>query len=176
MASGNLGITEFAEIHELDLAHVATALHKVVAIEGPIHLKEAARRVAESAGFSRVGTRILGHIEKAAVYGHINQMIFLDGDFLFADSSKPVKVRDRSDLPASAKKLELVPQEEIREALIISIGAAFSLSEEDAISEALSMMGFQRSTAKAKQQVGTVLQILVQEERIKFENDKLTAA
>ena len=176
MASGNLGIAEFAEIHELDLGHLAKALRKVVDIEGPIHLKEAARRVAESAGFARVGARILGHIEKAAVYGHRNQMIFLDGDFLFADSSKLVKVRDRSDLVASAKKLELVPQEEIREALITAIRAAFSLSEEDAISEALSMLGFQRSTAKAKQQVSTALQILVQEERIKFENDKFTAA
>ena len=78
-----------------------------------------------------------------AVYGHRNQMIFLDGDFLFTDSSKLVKVRDRSDLAASAKKLELVPQEEIREALITAIRAAFSLSEEDAISEALSMLGFQ---------------------------------
>ena len=87
-----------------------------------------------------------------------------------------MKVRDCSDLVASAKKLELVPQEEIREALITAIRAAFSLSEEDAISEALSMLGFQRSTAKAKQQVSTALQILVQEERIKFENDKFTAA
>ena len=38
------------------------------------------------------------------------------------------------------------------------------------------MLGFQRSTAKAKQQVSTALQILVQEERIKFENNKLTVA
>jgi len=85
-------------------------------------------------------------------------------------------VRDRSDLPASVKKIDLVPKLEIQAALLAAIEAAFSLSEEDAISEALSLMGFQRTTAKSKQIVAFILQGLVEESRIKEENTKMAIA
>ncbi len=176
MASGNFGIPQLTEIHELPLGQVTEALRKVVDIEGPVHLNEAAKRLAESAGFARVGARILGHISNAAAYGERNGILFVENDFLFADDSKPLKVRDRSELPAASKKIELVSTEEIQKALITAISAAFSLSEEDAISEALSMMGFQRSTTKAKQQVSSVLQKMAQEKQIKFENKKISVA
>ena len=173
VASGNLGIPDATEIHELELDQVAASLLKVLDIEGPIHIKEAARRLAESAGFSRVGARILQHVKAAARHGQNAGMLHVEGDFLFKDRDKQVKVRDRFNLPAAIKKIELVPEEEIQKALFAVIGAAFSLSEEDAISEALAMMGFQRATANAKRRVGSVLQVLLGEERLKAENSKL---
>ena len=176
LATGDLGIADFAEIHELPLNSVAQAMHKVIDIEGPVHLKEAARRLAESAGFARVGSRMLGHIKRAAAYGHRNGLLYLEGDFLFADSNKLIRVRDRSDMPPTVKKIELVPDEEIRVALITAIRAAFSLSEEEAISEALSLMGFRRVTAKAKRKVGSALRKLEQDSAVTVEDDKISVA
>ena len=174
LATGDLGIASFAEIHELPLAAVAQAICKVIDIEGPVHLTEAARRLAESAGFARVGSRMLGHIKRAAEYGQRNGSFHLAGDFLFADSDKTVRVRDRSDLLVALKKIELVPDEEIRAALLAAIHAAFSLSQEEAISEALSLMGFRRVTAKAGQKVGLVLSALEQEGAITVAGDKIS--
>ena len=176
LATGDLGITNFAEIHELPLNNVAQAMRKVIDIEGPVHLTEAARRLAESAGFARVGSRMLGHIKRAATYGRSNGLLHYEGDFLFADSNKSVRVRDRSDMPLSIKKIELVPDEEIHAALITAIHAAFSLSEEEAISEALSLMGFRRVTAKANQKVGSALRKLVQGGAVTVEDDKISVA
>ena len=176
LATGDLGIAEFAEIHELPLGNVAQAMRKVIDIEGSVHLTEAARRLAESAGFARVGSRMLGHIKRAAEYGQRNGFLHLEGDFLFADSNKPVRVRDRSDMPPTVKKIELVPDEEIRAALISAIRAAFSMSEEEAISEALSLMGFRRVTAKANRKVGSALKKLVQDGAVTVEEDKVSVA
>ena len=176
LATGDLGIANFAEIHELPLNNVAQAMRKVIDIEGPVHLTEAARRLAESAGFARVGSRMLGHIKRAATYGQRNGFLYSEGDFLFADSNKPVRVRDRSDMPPTVKKIELVPDEEIRAALITAIHAAFSMSEEEAISEALSLMGFRRVTAKANQKVGSALRKLVQDGAVTVEGDKVSVA
>lgn len=174
LATDDLGIA--AEIHELPLDDVARALRKVIDIEGPVHLTEAARRLAESAGFARVGSRMLGHIKRAAECGHRNGLLHLAGDFLFADGDKSVRVRDRSDLPSAAKKIELVPDEEIRLALIAAIRAAFSLSEEEAIAEALSLLGFRRVTAKPRQKVGAALRTLVQDGAVTVEDDKISVA
>ena len=176
LATGDLGIADSAEIHELPLNNVAQAMRKVVDIEGPVHLKEATRRLAESAGFARVGSRMLGHIKRAAEYGQRNGFLYSEGDFLFANSDKPVRVRDRSDMPPAVKKIELVPDEEISEALVTAVQAAFSMSEEEAISEALSLMGFRRVTAKAKQKVGSALRKLVQDGTATVEGDKVSVA
>lgn len=174
IADGNLGIPLLIDIHELPLELVAKAIRKVIDIEGPVHTKEVAKRIAETAGFSKVGSRMLGHIEQAAQYGYRNGFIHVENDFLFSDSSKPVKIRDRSNLPSTAKKIELVPKEEISEALIVAITSGFSLSEDEAISEALSMMGFQRSTAKAKDYVNTVLDQLIYNNILRNDNNKLS--
>lgn len=174
IADGNLGIPSLIDIHELPLELVAKAIRKVIDIEGPVHTKEVAKRIAETAGFSKVGSRILGHIEQAAQYGYRNGFIHVEDDFLFSDSSKSVKIRDRSNLPSTSKKIELVPKEEIGEALVVAITSGFSLSEDEAISEALSMMGFQRSTAKAKDYVSTVLDQLIYKNVLKNENNKLS--
>ncbi|MYB71460.1 MAG: DUF3320 domain-containing protein [Gemmatimonadetes bacterium] len=176
LATSDLGIANFAEIHELPLNNVAQAMRKVIDIEGPVHLTEAARRLAESAGFARVGSRMLGHIKRAATYGQRNGFLYLEGDFLFADSDKPVRVRDRSDMPPTVKKIELVPDEEVQAALVTAIHAAFSMSEEEAISEALSLMGFRRVTAKANQKVGSALRKLVQDGAVTVEGDKVSVA
>lgn len=176
LATGDLGLDESAEIHELPLGDVAQAMRKVIDIEGPVHLTEAARRLAESAGFARVGSRMLGHIKRAAECGHRNGLLHLEGDFLFADSDKPVRVRDRSDMPPTVKNIELVPDEEIRVALLTAIRAAFSLSEAEAIAEALSLMGFRRVTAKANQKVSSALKKLVQDGAVTTTNDKVAVA
>lgn len=176
LATGDLGIADFAEIHELPLGNVAQAMRKVIDIEGPVHLTEAARRLAESAGFARVGSRILGHIKRAAEYGQRNGFLYLEGDFLFADRDKPVRIRDRSDMPPTVKNIELVPDEEIRAALIAAIRAAFSLSEEEAVSEALSLMGFRRVTVKAKRKVGSALRKLEQDGAVTVEDGKVSVA
>ena len=177
LATGDLGLDEFAEIHELPLDAVAQAMRKVIDIEGPVHLTEAARRLAESAGFARVGSRMLGHIKRAAEGGHRNGLLHLEGDFLFADGDKPVWVRDRSDMPPTVKDIELVPDEEIRVALLTAIRAAFSLSEAEAIAEALALMGFRRVTAKAKQKVRSALRKLVQDSAVTTtRDDKISVA
>ena len=172
LATDDLGLAKFAEIHELPLGSVAQAMRKVIDIEGPVHLTEAARRLVKS----RVGPRILEHITRAAEYGQKNGFLHLEGDFLFTGSDKPVRVRDRSDMPPTVKKIELVPDEEIHVALITAIRAAFSLSKEEAISEALSLMGFRRVTAKANQKVGSALRKLVQDGAVTVEDDKVSVA
>jgi hypothetical protein len=149
------------EVHELPLGVIATALREVVEIEGAVHLKDGAKRIAESAGFARVGNRMLSHIEMAAKFGHKKGLFHFERDFLYLDSNKEVMVRNRNSLPTANKKIELVPDREIEEALKVTVETAFSLSADEAISEALSMMGFQRATNKARSRVNSVLSRLL---------------
>jgi very-short-patch-repair endonuclease len=148
--SGAVGIRYGAEIHELNMKTINQAILKVLSCEGPIHIKEVARRITESAGYTRVGSRIMSHVEKAGDAGHRAGNFHLFNEFIYPDSSKSVEIRDRSNLPAAMKKIELVPSEEMSAALMKAVEMAFSLTEQDAIAEGLSLMGFQRATEKAR--------------------------
>ena len=71
------------------------------------------------------------------------------------------------------------PDEEIRAALLTAKRinhAAFSMSEEEAISEGLSLMGYRGVTAKANHKVGAALKKLVQDGAVTVENYKISVA
>ncbi|WP_420554281.1 DUF3320 domain-containing protein [Neptuniibacter marinus] len=161
LVSGEIGIPVAAEIHELDHPQIQSAVKAILAVEGPIHLKEAARRITESAGHSRVGQRIMKHVEKAVAEGHKQNCFHVDNGFIYQDEKKATPLRDRSALPTAMKKIELVPSEEMAESLETAVKMAFSLTKQDAVAEALSLMGFQRSTEKARMYMDSSLEGLV---------------
>ena len=63
--------------------------------------------------------------------------------------------------------------EEIQKALIENISMAFSLPEDEAISEALSSMGFNRATEKARTIVGAEIEKLFNENKIKLVDNRI---
>ena len=127
-------------------------------------------------GYTRVGNRILSFVEDSAKLGHRAGTFHLENAFVFADASKSVEIRDRSDLASNVKKVELVPAEEIGLALTTCVEMAYSLSLSDAVSEALSLLGFQRSTAKAKDIVESVLKKLTGAQILKVQAGMVTLA
>lgn len=161
LAEGTLGINTGAEIHELNLGVVSRAIARVVNIEGAIHIKEVARRITESAGYSRVGARIMSHVERASQVGHSDESFHVSGDFIYEDRSQNVTVRNRANLPAAMKKIELVPPEEITQAILDSVEMSFSLQEDELVSEVLGLLGFQRATGKAKAPVQQSIESLI---------------
>ena len=70
IAPSELGLSRGTELHTQNIALVCNALATVVETEGTVHIKEAARRLAESMGLKRVGARIMHHVEDAARLGH----------------------------------------------------------------------------------------------------------
>ncbi|MCK5157441.1 MAG: DUF3320 domain-containing protein, partial [Spirochaetales bacterium] len=147
IARGSFGLQYNVELHTQELFRVEKAIQKIVEQEGPVHIKVVAKRIADSIGFARVGSRMRDYILYAVKQGKKNHLFHFENDFLYTDSKKQVQVRDRSKLPVSVKKIELVSKEEMQEAFILVVTAAFSLSEEEAVSAALSLMGFGKATA-----------------------------
>lgn len=176
LVSGDFGLYEDLELHEQPLDELVQALKKVVDTEGAIAISEATKRLAESMGLNRIGNRISTSIDTAIEYGVQETQLYKRGDFLYPDTTYTAPIRDRSQLPASLKKIECVPPQEIQAALLSTIKMAFSLSEENAMISALSMMGFQRATAKAKTEIHKALLTLKQQQRVVEKNGMLTLA
>lgn len=171
VCDSDIGIPIGMDVHEIPRQTIEQAIRKIVQIEGPIHVDETARRITERAGFTRVGARIKKHVMTAVEAGHRTGNFHKSGYFIYKSSEKEVEVRDRSELPTSMKKIELVSPEEIKLALLDIADSAFSINIDALVSEALSKLGFQRATSKARSYVSSILYELAKEGRLILENE-----
>jgi len=79
---------------------------------------EAARRILNSAGIQRLGSRIQQAFQEAVQVGAGAKMFACRRDFLWDPCMQQPPVRDRSDLSTASRKLDFVAPEEIRRAVV----------------------------------------------------------
>lgn len=153
-ASVSVGSDEF---HLHPPQKLAVWLEAIVRIESPVHIDEAAKRLVEAAGLSKVGSRIKAAIQQAAVFAAQSSSIRKNGDLLWSVTMKTPVVRDRSELPAVSRKIQLIAPEEIGEALVMATTSAFAISEDALIADCGRMFGFARVTEDMKEAISRVL-------------------
>jgi hypothetical protein len=133
------------DLYETRYSRIAKAIKKIIEIEGPIHISEVSKRLTYSIGMSKVGSKISSIIKSTVDYGHRNKIFYREDNFLFLDTKKESEIRDRSKL--SRKNINFVPIEEIKLALEKIISISFSVEKDEAISEASSLIGFNKVTS-----------------------------
>jgi very-short-patch-repair endonuclease/DNA polymerase III delta prime subunit len=157
-----------SELHEIPAYQLLPSILQLVEQESPIHKIELIRRVTEGAGLKRSGSRIQAAIQSAIIQGVSERKLTQKGDFIWAPDMTVPPLRDRSELDATEKKFEFVAPEEIRLALYKAIEIGFSLSEEEAVSNAARLLGFHRVTSQAKIIFSNQVRLLIDEKEIEM--------
>jgi len=132
------------ELHAVSLDLLVQWLTEVIEVESPIHWLEAARRIANAAGVQRVGGRIQETFRRACRLGSQAGRFVAREGFLWRNNSPDPIVRDRSEMSAQFKKIELIAPEEIQAAIEQSISDSFGLASEDIAISACRLLGFAR--------------------------------
>ena len=138
---------EWHHLYEALPRRLVGAIEEVVRVEGPVHIDEVARRIANAAGANRVGNKIRDAINLALTAAVKRKRVKMRGDFLWGPEMETPTVRDRSDLPAQQRKIELIAPEEIDQALLSTVRRAFGIGVDGAILEASKSLGFARTSA-----------------------------
>ena len=141
------------EMHQVDRNHLADLLAQVVKVESPVHWKEAARRVMAAAGVQKLGSRIETAFDEAARRGTSRRLFARRGEFLWhADMAEPT-VRDRSNLPAASRRLDLVAPEEIQRAILKVIAESYGMQPDEVPGAVCRILGFARVTDEMRSAV-----------------------
>jgi len=164
------------DILNLSNEKISKHILDIITYEGAIHIKDVAKRITDAYFIGRVGNRIFSKIVSGAEYGKRNNLFHFSNDVIYKDDSKEVEIRDRSELPNNLKHIEHIPKEEIQRAILKTIEMAFSITQEDVISEVLSMMGFNRTTSKSSDIVDKEISNLLKAKSIVLEKDKYIIA
>jgi hypothetical protein len=107
---------------------------------------EAARRILASAGIQRLGSRIQQAVHEAVEIGASAGMFACRGDFLWEPAMQQPLVRDRSELSAASRKLDMVAPEEIRRAIVVAVEDSYGIVPDEVPSAVCRLFGFARST------------------------------
>jgi very-short-patch-repair endonuclease/DNA polymerase III delta prime subunit len=173
---GKLSIGGDTDLASLTPQKLAPMLQKILVHEGPLHLREAARRVAGAAGISRVTNRLLQQLTEAAQEGHQQRYFHFADDFIYADERRQVTPRNRAGLPVSSRQWELVPPEEWQAAILQVMANAFTVSPEELASHTLTLLGFARPSAQIKSQVQNTVTELIARHVLKLQSGKISRA
>jgi hypothetical protein len=162
------------ELHEVYASPYADWITRVVDIEGPVHVDEVLRRIAEAAGVQRVGSRIEGAFERGLSEAVRRNSVQRRGRFLWPMRERESIVRDRSTLDSRSRKLEYVAPEEIGEAILRVVEASVGINAEFIASSTCKLLGFARTSVEMASLVEGRLDDLVSTRRISIEGGHVT--
>ena len=83
-------------------------------------------------------------------------------------------MRDRSALDAQQKKIEYIASEEIAEAILMAVERSYGIDREEAIRDAANLLGFRRVTKDVDDKLGTAVNCMLKDKRIKENDGHLT--
>jgi len=155
------------ELHQVSRSTMAGWIESVVNVESPVHIAEVARRITAAAGIKRRGRRIREAINVAASYADLKKILRRKGTFLWRTDMEHPQLRDRGNLPAASRDIEMIAPEEIATALDTVVNASFGIERESAIQEACRLFGLRRVTKSTAQIVENVLDNMIEAEEFR---------
>lgn len=160
-------------LHQHPLEEIVEWVEYIVKIEGPIHFEEMARRIVNAVGVSKLGARMRDTLTIASHLAEKKRTIRRVGDFLWRGKQNEPPVRDRTNLPATSKKIQYIAPEEIAFAVLQIIDRSIAIVPEALFPLVSRALGFGRLTEEVRNEVARAIELLVEQGKVKSEGDLL---
>jgi very-short-patch-repair endonuclease len=171
--AGLLVNTGGVELHRMAMPTLADWIVRVVQAESPVHISEVARRIADATGVRRVASRIQAAVESACSFAAKSGAIRRKGDFLWMSSMGQPAIRDRSSLPSSSRKIDLIAPEEIALAIEKAVADSCGMNREDVPAAACRLFGLMRVSEETRAHVNEIIQDLIIANRLANQGEQL---
>jgi very-short-patch-repair endonuclease len=132
------------DLHLVPTIRLVEWINQVVAVESPVHWTEAGRRITDSLGIQRMGSRIQEALIRACESGARSKKFRYKDDFLVSYTQEQYPVRDRSAFSPQTKKLEYVSPAEICAAVEQVVMEGFGMPSDDIPVAVCRLLGFAR--------------------------------
>ena len=133
-------------VHEVELSTLNALARQVVSIEGPVHTREIARRIANAYGKSRVGDHILTAVKDALLLTKSDQNFRQEGEFwLLASQMDAPPMRRRDMAEPALKSAEMISPREIRAISSAVRKEAGEIHPQELVVEVIRALGFKRA-------------------------------
>ena len=149
---------------------------RVVDTESPVHVSETARRIYTAAGVSRPNKKLQTTMDEAidrlVETGRVSRM----GDFLWNNDMSQPPVRDRSGLPTATRKLDMVSDDELVEAICFVVEQSYGIDKEQAPAAVFKLLGYGRTNQAMRVRFNDLVVELLSDGRLGDDGDHLVLA
>ncbi len=166
--------TNGLELHAVPVERLADWMADVVAVESPVHVDDAIRRVTDAAGVGRTGNRIRAALDAAIVRASLDGRMEQRGSFLWSAGMIEPPLRDRSSV--NGRTLQNVAPEEIAVAIRASISNAYGIEQSQVASAACRLIGFPRLTEEMRSIVDPLVEAMLASGELERQGNHLTVA
>jgi very-short-patch-repair endonuclease len=148
------------EPHQIAVSDMAKIANAIVEIEGPVHQDEVARRITVLFGKARTGSLIsAASLRSLKFLRSSSRLMEQDGFWMTRDQYENPPVRDRSAVPISLQRANMVASIEIQAAIRLANRENGSLRDDEIAVAVTRLLGFKRTgpelkAAIAKAQLG----------------------
>ncbi len=163
-----------ASIPETPSTVLADIVKRIVAIEGPIHTDEIARRITTLWGQQRTGSRIASAIQDAVSIAVGSGFVVEDNRFLCdrVASAMPVRCRDQVS-SLTLRKPEMIPPSEIREAAQRLTTDNVGIQKEEVRNSVARLMGFKTTSSQLRDAIDDAINRMIKEGQLTHRENKL---
>lgn len=162
-----------SQFDEIPTSRLQKAILAVVECEGPIHRKMLLIRLTEATGVQRAGSRIQRCVDTECRSLVKQGALNLNEEVLDVMNREVLVLRDWSGLPSSQRKLELVPDVELENAILQTLRDGVSVGPEDAMSASINQLGFKRLTGPIRLRLEALISKLMDEEKVQERSGRL---
>jgi very-short-patch-repair endonuclease len=145
----------------LDLAGL---IGQIVEQEGPVHVEQVLRTVAELYG-TRVSARVRDAVDRALSAGGAHSLFTRAGDFLQTETQNGAAVRWRGD-SAAVTDADQIPPQEFEAAIALVLAKEFGLGPDSLVQSTIRLMGFRRASPKLRQAVEAALARMMESNKV----------
>lgn len=147
--------------HEVPVGSMAHTVERIIEAEGPIHEEEIVARVRDLWGLGRAGSRIQSAVKEALRHASRKCQFTVEGN-CYHLKDHAIVVRDRSMAESrTLKKPELLPPQEIREAVVALVRDAHGVRQDEVATAVSRMLGFQATSQQLRERIDEQVELLI---------------
>jgi very-short-patch-repair endonuclease len=158
------------EIYDETSHNIASALLHIINVESPIHESILTQRLCAFYDLSRAGTKIRSIVKSGLDTLMFKEEIKVVSSFVYK-LNKEVVARERSALPASHRKFELIAPEEVEPVFLHVIHESISVNSKAAMLETVKFFGFSKITSTVEERFNTICLNLEKKGKITINKD-----
>ena len=134
---------------------------RVVDTESPVHITETAHRIFSAAGVTRPNKQLQNTMNEALDRLVATGRVSRRGDFLWSNDMTQPPVRDRSGLPAPTRKLDMISDDELEEAICFVVEQSYGIAKSQAPKAMFTLLGYGRTNQAMKDRFSEVVESLI---------------
>ncbi len=166
----NFEVAQRGEPHEQPMSVLAPLLAAIIAVEGPVHRDEIARRVASLFGKHKAGARIVAKVDSVLAFMGAGEVGIAEADGFWSTEAQraavPLRNRSRVSVP-TLRKAGYLPPDEIAAAIRLVLAHNGAMSWEETPRAVALLFGFQRTGPEFRPTIVPIMEAMLADGRIR---------